>query len=422
MPANRLLIVCTSVAILFVTSAVSDAAENWPQWRGPAANGVAPGAGYPIKWSAAENVLWKYKLPGLGASTPVIWGNDIFLTCENQGKNSVLCLDRSGKERWSVSLGQEVPAKNRKASGSNPSAVTDGENVFVYFKSGELACLSADGKIVWQKNLQQMYGADTLWWDLGTSPVLTKKDVVVACMQSSGSYLAAFDKASGEPDWKQDRNLDAPGESEQSYTTPLVIDAAGGQTIVVLGADHVTGHNAATGKQLWIVGGLNPDRRQNWRSISSPVFSDGLVVAPYARGESLTAIRLGGEGNVTKSHVAWSTGGPAADVPTPVASDGKLYVCTDHGTVAMIDIASGNVLDEQEVQGRRVTVSASPVLAGGHLYVTDEGGTTSVYRAGDKLELVAENALDDFAVATPVFADGRAYIRTDGFLWCIGEK
>jgi outer membrane protein assembly factor BamB len=378
---------------------------------------------YPTRWSPTENVVWKYELPGIGASTPVIWDDSIILTGEVQRRNAVLCLDRQGNKRWDVALGPLVAARNRKASGTNPSPVTDGKHIWVYFKSGELACLDFEGQPVWNKNLQEAYGADTLWWDLGTSPVLTESHVVVACMQSGPSYVVAFDKASGEEAWKVERRVDAPGESAQSYTTPLVIRQGEKEMLIVLGADHVTAHDAATGQQLWIAGGLNPRGAGNWRSISSPVVHDGVVFAPYARGGSMTAIQLGGSGDVTRSHVLWSNSGPAADVPTPVAHDGKLYVVTDRGSVAMLDAKTGETLASLDLPRRRDAYSASPVLAGGHLYLTNEDGTVFVVKVdGNRLELVAENAMEDFAVATPIFLDGRIYLRTDRYLYCIGQN
>jgi outer membrane protein assembly factor BamB len=415
------LIVALGVVALGLVPRVS-ADQHWPQWRGPEANGVAEGDSYPIRWTTSENVAWKFEIPGIGASTPVIWGDLIVITLEKEGRNTVLALDRQGNPKWETGLGRLVAARNRKASGTNPSPVTDGEHIWVYFKSGELACLDMEGREVWNKNLQQSYGADTLWWDLGTSPVLTESHVVVACMQSGPSYLVAFDKRTGEEAWKQDRMVDAPGESAQSYTTPLVIRDGDEELLIVLGADHVTAHEAKTGRQRWIVGNLNPRRAGNWRSISSPVVGSGMVFAPYARGDSLTAIRLGGENDVTRSHVAWSNTGPAADVPTPVAYDGKLYVVTDRGTVAIIEMETGRTLSRLELPRRRDAYSASPVLAAGHLYLTNEDGTIFVVQVeGDQLQLVAENAMEDFAVATPVFLDGRIYIRTDRFLHCIGS-
>jgi outer membrane protein assembly factor BamB len=409
-------------ALLVPAAAMPSAAEtNWPNWRGPQSSGAAGGSGYPVKWSPEENVVWKCELPGVGASTPAIWQDKIFITGENGGMNNVLCLDRSGKQQWEVKLDRSRPPKNRGASGSNPSPATDGKYVFAYYKSGMLACLDMAGEVVWKKNLQQLYGEDTLWWDLGTSPVLTKDLVVVACMQSGNSYLVGFEKATGKIAWKHDRNLDAPGESAQSYTTPVVISRGEKEVILVLGADHVTAHDASTGEQIWVAGGLNPSRQGNWRSISSPVVSDDLLFAPYGRGRTLTAIRLGGEGDVTKSHVVWEDG-PSADVPTPAAAKGKVYVCTDRGEVIVMDAESGKHLAELTLPRSRAKFWSSPILADGHLYATNQDGTTYVLKVDPMLELIAENKLAEYTVATPVFLDGRIYIRTDGHLYCIGKE
>lgn len=410
----------TLVSVSLVSPVV---AGNWPSWRGPSGNGVAADSGFPTKWSATENVLWKYPLPGPGSSTPAVWGDRIFLTHGEDGTNQVLCLDRNGKHEWTTSIGDTRDGKHKKASGCNPSPVTDGQYVFVYFKSGDLACLDYDGKIVWQKNLQDLYGEDTLWWDLGTSPVLASELLVVACMHSGPSYLAGFDKANGEVVWKQDRELGAPSEAAQSYTTPVVISRGGQETIIVLGADHVTAHNAATGEELWRVGDLNPSSNGFFRSISSPVVCDEYVVAPYSRGGTLRAIRLGGEGDVTETQVAWmkSGKGVAADVPTPAALDGKVYVLDDKGPVSCIDVGSGEVVWQQELERNRNTYSSSPIIADGRIYVTREDGTTFVLQMGEQAEVIAKNELDELTVATPVFVDGRIYIRTLDNLYCIAE-
>lgn len=396
--------------------------ENWPRWRGPNSDGVAPAGEYPTQWSTTDNVAWQVKLPGLGASTPAVWGEQIFLTCGVDGSNVVLALDRGGKQLWQTPAGQERAGKHNKATGSNPSPVTDGQHVFVYFKSGDLACLDLSGKIVWQKNLQQQFGEDTLWWDLGTSPVLTKSAVVVACMHSGPSYLAAFDKLTGDVSWKQDRNVEAPSEASQSYTTPTVVAHEGQELIIVAGADHVTGHNAQTGQELWRVGGLNPEGNGYFRSIASPVVAGGLAIVPYARGQTLTAIRLGGDGDVTTTHQAWFKSGMKIDVPTPAAADGKIYICSDRGEILCLDAETGNQIWSAETEKSRHAFSASPILASGRIYATREDGTTFVIQTGDDPKVLSANKLDEFTVATPVFVDGQILIRTSEHLYCIGER
>ena len=296
----------------------------------------------------------------------------------------------------------------------------------------------ADGAVVWQTNLQKQFGEDTLWWDLGTSPVLTSKAVVVAVMQTGPSYVAAFDRMTGSLLWKHDRMLDAPEEAAQSYSTPLVVagDAAKGEPaemIVVLGADHVTAHDAATGKEIWRVGGLTPTRHTYFRSIASPVVAGDLVIAPYARGETITAIRRGGTGDVTASHVAWVRTDLGADVPTPAVRDGRILVCTDKGKLECVDAATGKTLTKTELPKNRNAFSASPVIVDGRVIVTREDGESSVLAWPSQLNPQAASGVDDFkilgqgvvdemTVATPVCVDGRIFLRTHDSLWCLGEK
>ena len=401
-------------------------AENWPNWRGPSQTGVAEGEKYPTKWSKTENVAWKVKLPGLGASTPIVWEDRIFLTCSvgekgADAKNMLLCYDRAGKELWRTEIGKAKPFKSSKGSSTNPSVVTDGKHVFAYFKSGDFGAVDFAGNVAWQMNLHEKYGADTLWHDVGTSPVLTKDHVIATVMHSGPSYLAAFDKATGKQVWKQDRNTGAPSESAQSYTTPVVVQDGERELIIVLGADYVTGHDGASGKELWKVGSLNPQKNGFFRSISSAVVSDGVVIAPYARGGTVTAIKLGGSGDVTKTHVLWTKEGLGADVPTPIAKDGKVYLCNDRGQISCLDLKSGDPLWTAQAAKRGKPVSSSPVLAGGKIYVTREDGTTYVITPEKDSKTIAENELaGEYVLATPVFVDGKVLLRTNDHLYCFG--
>ena len=399
-------------------------ADNWPGWRGPGHDGVAGGEGYAVEWDTKKNVLWKVKLPGGTGSTPVIWDDRIFLSSPGGGKNLAICLDLQGNELWKKDVGGEKPGKHRKGSGSNPSPVTDGERVYFYYKSGDLACFDLSGKPVWRKNLQEEYEKDTLWWDLGTSPILTENHVVIAVMQTGPSYVVALDKETGKEAWKHDRNLGAPVEAQQSYSTPVLVQGEGGAKIVILGGDHVTAHEAKSGAELWRVGGLNPEQDKYFRSISGPVVCDGVVIAPYARGNSLTAIRLGGKGDVRKSHVAWEKGF-AADVPTPVAADGKVYVLDEKDGVACFDLQTGREVWKVSLGKARAGYSASPILAEGKIYVTREDGKSFVLgpkQKGDGYKIIGENELDERTLATPVLVGGRIYLRTYEHLYCIGSK
>lgn len=409
-----------SFLFLAATSLLAQA-DQWPSWRGPHQTGLADGKDFPVEWSKDKNIAWKIELPGKGASTPIVWDGKIAITYGADDKNVVAVYDMSGKETWHTPVGKERPGKHKKATGANSSAVTDGKHIYAYFKSGDLACLDFSGKVVWQHNLQDKFGEDTLWWDLGTSPVLSGDHVVVAVMHSGPSFLVAYDKKSGELAWKADRNLGAPKEAAQSYSTPVVHEINGKRTIVVVGADHATGHDAATGKQLWISHGLNPRQDGYFRSISGPVVADGMVVAPYARGGSVTgfAIESGKEKLEAVERWALTKG---ADVPTPAAADGRVYVVSDDGTVACVDAKTGKSIWQGTVKGaRRPHFSSSPVIADGKLYMTSEDSRTYVLKLGDQFEQIAVNELDgDETYATPVPVDGKVLIRSLKYLYCIG--
>ena len=414
---------------LFLMVCVSPVmAGDWPNWRGPNQDGVASGKNYPTEWSVEKNVAWKVELPGKGSSTPAVWGDRIFVTSAADGKNALLAFDRHGKEAWRVIVGAERPGKNKKASGSNPSCVTDGQHVYAYFKSGDLACVDFAGKIVWQTNLQKEYGEDTLWWDLGTSPVLTKDAVVIACMHSGPSYVAAFSKADGSVLWKQDRDLGAPEEAAQSYATPVVVDEVSGQVIVVLGADHVTAHDAASGKEIWRVGGLNPTNHKYFRSIASAAVSDGMVIAPYARGESLTAIKMGGQGDVTSSHISWFNQVTSGDVPTPAIANGRVFICRDggeaRGTIDCLDLLTGKTIWSGQLPKNRSTYRSSPTVADGKLYVARQDSTVFVLDAmGSEFKVLGQNTIaEEHTVATPVCVDGKIILRTDSHVYLIGNN
>ncbi len=413
------------IAALCVTLVMASPlwAGNWASWRGPNGNGVADGSGYPTEWSDSKNIAWKVELPGRGSSTPIVWGDKIFLTCGIDGKNGLLAYNLQGKELWRQEIGKERPGKHKKASSCNSSCVTDGKTVFAYFKSGDLVAVDLSGKELWTINLQEKFGEDTLWWDLGTSPVLTKDYCVVAVMQTGGSYVVALNKASGIVAWKVDRNLDAPKEAAQSYSTPVVLTDRGQEILVILGADHVTAHRTDTGAELWRVGGLNPSQNGFFRSIASAAVSDGIVVAPYARGGSVTGIKLGGHGDVTSSHVVWQKQGDGPDVPTPAVANGKAYILSDKGILTCVAIDSGKVLWSGQTEKHRLAFSSSPILADGKIYITREDGKTFVLAQGDEFKILSENELDgDQTVATPVFVDGHILLRSDAHLYCIGSK
>jgi len=333
-----------AMALLLLVMSVQ--AQNWSQWHGPDGNGVAPPGTYPVTFSEEDNLLWKVELPGKGASTPIVWKDRIILTSGvgdgEEGEDGVLCYDWTGKLLWQVTLGKQSPGKHPRGSGSNPSVVTDGKRLFAHFKSGTLAALDFDGKILWKTNLQETYGKIILYWDYGSSPILADGNVVVAVMHDGSSYLVALDQASGKVAWKVDRNYTCEDENDHSYTTPLLTREGNHNVIIVWGADHLTGHNTATGEMIWECGGFNPDQKEYWRVIASPAISNGIAVVPYGRGKYLAGVKLGGSGTITETARLWEKKGVGTDVATPVAIDGKAYIVNFKGKVWCLDIQTGN--------------------------------------------------------------------------------
>ena len=415
-----------TIAWMLLLCRIGHAAEHpsvhWPRWRGPAADGSARGGSYPVEWTADDNLEWKVKLPGRGCSTPIVWGEHIVVTAPIDGNDGIVCLDWSGATRWRTSLGAERKGRHRSGSGANSSPVTDGKLIFAYFKSGRLAGLDFRGELLWQTNLQDRFGKDTLYWDVGTSPVATDKHVVAAVMHEGGSYLAAFDKPTGKLAWKVDRNYDCPVEGDHSYATPTVINHEGRQAIVVWGAEHVTAHSAADGKLLWSCGGFNPQRKANWVSVSSSVVTGDMVVVPHGRGSLMTAVRLGGQGDVTQTHRRWTNEldeRSVAFVPTPAAHDGKIYVLGDRGRITCIDAESGQTLWADALPQHRMKYYASPTIAEGKLYAAREDGVVFVVRVTGGFKVLSENAMGEQTIATPVPAANRLFVRGARHLFCI---
>lgn len=401
-----------SMAIVTVLS-TGAAAENWPQWRGPDGDGVAADGEYPVEFDSDKSVAWKVTLPGDGCSTPAVWGDAIIVTCDIDGDDGVICYTMAGEEKWRQKLGPGRPGKNRNASGSNPSPTTDGQHVVAYFKSGTLACLDMDGHERWRTNLQEKYGPDTLWWDLSTSPVLTSGRVIVAVMQEGDSYLAAFELATGKEIWKQPRNYVCARETDHAYTTPEIVSIDGLPQLVVWGADHLTGHDLATGQVLWDCGGFNPDNRGSWRVIASPAIEDGIAFVPYGRGDYVAAVRLGGDGDITSAARLWEKSGRrlTSEVPTPVVRDGLAYLLGDGGRVACMDIKSGDEIWSGDLPRSRKRYYSSPALADDKIYCAREDGIVYVVGIAGGFELLAENDMGESIIATPVPIDNGLLIR-----------
>lgn len=412
-------------AAAFVMAALPAAtrAENWPQWRGPLANGLSGETNLPTKWSATENVTWKLAMPGLSGSTPIIWKDHIFLNVADAGSLYLWAVDRTkGTHLWKQHLG-DGDHKQRKHNMSTPSPVTDGKHVWVMTGTGILKAFDFKGKEIWTRDIQKDYGAFGLNWGYGSSPLLHEDSLYVQVLHGmktdDPSYVLRIGKKDGKTLWRVERPTKAEKESPDSYSTPALVRHGTNLEIVVTGGDVVTGHDLGTGKELWRADGLNPANNGNYRIVASPVVHDEIIIAP-TRVRPMLVLKPGGRGDVTSSHVMWSfNDGP--DVPTPVTDGTYTYVINDRGIMWCLDAKTGKEIYGQQ-RLRPGTYSGSAVLADGKIYITNEDGLTSVIKAGPTFELLAENAFDDYSLSSPAISDGQIFFRTTGALWAIGKR
>jgi outer membrane protein assembly factor BamB len=403
------------LVLLMTFAATSFAAENWPRWRGPRDNGAAAPGSYPSVWSDTTNLLWKVALPGKGSSTPIVWERRIYLTAPLDGNDAVLAFDWNGKSLWQTKLGPERPGKHKAGSGCNPSVATDGNGLFAYFKSGTLAALGMDGKLRWKTNLIAEYGPDKLFWDTGSSPVLTERDVVVPMMRAGDSYLAAFDKATGKLHWKTARDYKVAFEADHGYTTPIVTQFQGAEALLVWGAEHLTIHAAADGEVLWSRDDFNPEKKANWPPVASPVIANDIVVVPYGRGMRCHGIKLGGQR-------LWLREDTGSFSPSPAVWKDCACVVNDKSRVDGLDIATGKTLWSVALPKGPGIFFSSPTLADDKLYVARENGSIYVLRLTDAPAVIAQNDLGERVSASPVPVEGRLLLRGEKHLYCIGER
>jgi outer membrane protein assembly factor BamB len=414
--------------VLLLTTVLSTTAvlsADWPAWRGPSGDGVSRETNLPVKWSPTENIAWKIALPQWSGATPIIWGDIIFLNvAESDGDTlSLWALKRAnGDVLWKKHL-SGGNNKQRKQNMSSPSPVTDGTTVWVMTGTGILKAFDFKGNELWMRDIQKDYGRFGLNWGYANSPLLFQGDLIVPVLHGmktdDPSYLLRIDGKSGKTEWHVERPTNAIRESPDAYITPTVAKVGNNYEIIINGGDDVTGHDPATGKELWRANGLNPDNNPAYRIVASPVTYGDIVIAP-TRERPMLVLRAGGRGNVTTSHKLYEfNNGP--DVPTPVTDGTYLYVVNDRGIAYCLELKTGKTVygPERLTPG---TYSASPVLADGKIYITSEDGITSVYRAGPKFEILSENRMDDYTLSSIAVKDGQLFLRTAGWLWAIGQR
>jgi outer membrane protein assembly factor BamB len=414
--------------------------NNWPQWRGPLANGVAPRANPPIHWSETNNIRWKILLPGKGHSSPIVYGDAVYLLAaapvgeaqkpvfdnapgvhdsvpvDHRHQFMVLAVSRAdGKVLWRKVLREEWPHEGGHVTGSlaSNSPVTDGEQLYIFFGSRGLYCLDLNGELKWQKDLGQMHTLHA--HGEGSSPVLYQDTLIVCWDHEGDSFLYAFDKHTGKQLWKVAR------DEKTSWSTPLVVEYEGKPQVIVSATKRVRGYDLATGTQLWECAGLTDN------VVSSPVYDGhGVVIAGNSYyQQAMLAIRLAGaKGNITGTdRVAWKLNRMTPYVSSPLLYDDTLYFLRHNQNIlSRLEPATGKPRGEPlRLEGIEDFIFASPVGAAGRIYVTGRDGTTVVLRHDRENAVLARNHLDDSFSASPAVAGRGFYLRGERFLYGIEE-
>lgn len=428
---SRILTALAAVAICSGTLS----AENWPSWRGPQGNGVSAEKGLPVTWGPDQNIAWKVELPGPAGATPVVWGEQVFLTSVNEaGDLLLICVGTDGRIQWQ----QTVSSGNRTARGdegnsASPSPVTDGRHVWTFMGDGVLACYTTSGRQVWKINVQDRYGEFRIQFGMSSTPVLEGGTLFLQLIHGDGNpetreaVVAAIDGRTGDEVWKVGRPSDAERENEHSYASPVLYRDGDQRLLLTHGADLIVAHNLSDGSEVWRSGGLN--RRDDavlpydptLRFVASPGVAPGIIVAPSAKRHPVLAIRPGGKGDITGSadHQMWNWD-RTPDVPSPLIHDGLVYLCMENGNLTVLEQESGKEVYSNATHRQRHR--ASPVLADGRLYLTARDGRITVVRAGREFEILAENELGEDQSASPAVSGGTLYLRTFGHLWAVRGK
>ena len=430
----------TTRHLLIAAFFAGNLAANWPQWRGPLSNGSTTTArDLPIQWSQDQNVLWRTKTPSWSAATPIVWNDTVFVTSAEEGfvqlgqrggeesakdKIFLIAVNRKdGSVRWrnQIDSGNRLYRKQNSAS---PSPITDGKHVWIMTGNGKLLCFTMAGKEVWKRDIQAEYGQFGLNHGYASTPLLHGDRLYVQVLHGmktdDPSYIFAADKTTGKTTWKVERPTDAKSESPDNYATPQLATVDGKLQLIISGADYATGHDLASGKELWRIGGFNPTDNGFNRTIASSVVVGGNVFTTSTRGRPFIAFRAGGSGTITGKNEIW-TNNLGADVPTPTTDGKYIYVLNDIGIMHCLDATTGKpVYEGQRIE--RGTYSSSPLLADGKIYAINEEGTTTVVKAGPTFEVLGVSKLDNNTLASPVAVDNQVFIRTADYLYCFQKK
>jgi outer membrane protein assembly factor BamB len=455
---DRRELILGGAALLLAGGTRSGAAggQNWGNWRGPNFNGSSDEKGLPAKFSPTEGVKWSTAMPGPSAATPIIWGDSVFVSSTDMGAKQLLaiCLDRAtGKVRWQQSVGSgyktagqgnEVQLDDR-SNYASPSPVTDGKRVIFFYGNGDLVALDFKGKKLWSRNLQQDYGDFGFSFTFSSSPQLYEGRLYMQVLQrnrpigargkeGAESYLVSLDPATGKDQWRVVRPAPAEAESLEAYSTPIPFVHKGRKEILIAGGDILTGHDPATGRELWRWGTYNQDpedpssrhRRKDFRLVPSPVGGGGVVLSCGPKLKPVFAVKAGLTGDVTNSGTAWhseSRSVVTSDVPTPLFYRDRFYVASDvKKSLSAVAAADGKVLWSVATPGRG-PVWASPTAADGKIYAMSLLGEVGVFDA-ESGELLAANAMatDENEIRSGVaVSGGNLFIRTNSRLFCVGK-
>jgi len=418
-------------------------AENWPQWRGPLGTGVSTEKNVPVEWSVSQNIAWRTELPGLGVSSPVVWGNRVFITYQigagtlragihptfvregnpveagetplggarPKGPDEkirfvVAALSATdGSRIWEHSMDAtgKLPDVHDKRNLATSSPVTDGERVYAWFSNGQLAAVDTNGKPLWTRHLGQEYSTFDLDWGHASSPALYRDRLLLMCYMGKTAFLLALDKRTGKELWKVERSGDS-----KSYSTPLVIEGPQGAEVVINSSESMEAFDPLTGKSLWRY--AEPARF----AVPMPVHSDGMLyVSRGYRSGPYWAMKLGERGDVAKTKLQWHVETGAPYTSSIIYHDGLIFMATEMGIVTCVDAKTGERVWRERLGG---IYSASPVYADGKIYLASEDGVTLVLRASRKPEVVAKNKLDVRVIASPAVANGRIFLRGDRHL------
>jgi len=428
---------------LALTAASSVHADHWPQWRGPHFNGSSDERDLPSQWSQTENIAWSVDLPGVAASTPIVWENRVFLSGADSANDvlQAMCVDRtSGKLLWKHDVARGIRKDNRSNYASS-SPVTDGKIAVFFYGNGDLVCFHVDGGRRWARNIQKDYGSFAFLWTFSSSPLLydgrlylqvLQRDVAVngrgAEDRENESYLLALDPETGKTLWRSLRPGQAVAESREAFTTPIPFRYNGRAELLVAGGDALTGHDPATGKELWRWAGWNPQRIGHWRLVVSPVAGDGVALVCAPKRDPVYAIKAGESGLLDVRAVAWASHDVkevSADVPTPAFYDGDFFVLSDvRKCLSRVEPRTGKVKWTAPTPGR-AKYEASPLAADGKLYLVNFEGQVAVISAanGKLLRVIPMDQPTGGEVvrSSIVAAHGQLFIRTTRKLYCVDK-